>query len=144
MNDFERVVTARRLRITGPKATAAWLAERGLYAPPSGKWRVSIALADDLIAPTAHLHLYIESHEWGFRFSRDNMFTWIRVQELPRVQERDDFELLAHTPALRNVSSVVQHLEDRLKLRFRRAHASIRTNLLDADDKIRLWVVASL
>src|SRR5690348_16515466 len=107
MNDFERVVAARRQRLTGPMATAAWLAERGLYAPSSARWRVSIALADDVIAPTAHLHLHIESQEWGYRFSRDNSFSWIRVQEAPRIQERDDFALFAHTPSLRNIAALV-------------------------------------
>src|SRR5258706_11804713 len=135
MNDFERVVEARKQqRITGPKATAAWLVERGLYAP-AGKWRVTIALDDNALAPTGHLHLHIESHEWGFRFSRDNQFSWIRVKDLPGVQERDDFELLTLTPALRNISTLVSVIEDRTKLQFRRAHASIRTSLTNAKDK---------
>ena len=125
-------------------ASAAWLAARGIVIPPRQKWKVAITIEDDDKERPTCLQILIESGEWGFRFARDNSISWIRVGDAPAVQERDDFDLVGQTPELRNLGNLVQRLEDRFKIRFRRTRARIRTNLVDAEDKIRVWVVASL
>ena len=131
-------------KLIGPRATAAWLTERGLATAPGDRWSATIAFDDDLRIPTCQFHLAIEALEWSFQVSRGAKMSWIRVLEEPRVHERDDFELLARTPALRNLATLVQGIEDSFRVRFRRAHARIWTNLPEGEDKIRLWVVASL
>jgi hypothetical protein len=128
----------------GPQATAAWLAARGLLIPAYARWRVTILLDDGAAIPTCELQLAIDSTEWSYRVLHDHMMSWIRVKDVPRVASCDDFDLLPSTPTLRNLSSLVQTIEDRFDARLRRASARVRTNVLGAEDKIRLWVVASL
>ena len=133
-----------RPRPVGPRATAAWLSARGLYAAPTTTWDVTIGLDNDAKNPTAHLHIALDAIEWGFRFEREGKTSWIRVLNVPCVHESDEFELLPKTPHLRNLPSLVRSIEDRFGIWFRRAHANVRTSLPNAEDKIRLWVVASL
>lgn len=133
-----------RPRPVGPRATAAWLSSRGLYASPSSAWDVTVGLDDDARKPSAHLHIALDAIEWGFRFEREGRTSWIRVMNAPCVHECDDFDLLRKTPHLRNLPSLVRYLEDRFGIWFRRAHANVRTSLPNAEDKVRLWVVASL
>jgi len=138
------VTPIRQNKPIGPRATAAWLSARGLYVPPTLNWEVTIAMDTGGATPTAQLNIAIDWLEWGFMFAYDNKLSWIRVMNTPAVHDRDDFELLDKTPALRNLSTLVQALEDRFEIRLRRAHAAIRTNIPNAEDKIRVWSVASL
>ncbi|MGN6109899.1 MAG: hypothetical protein ACTHU0_32630 [Kofleriaceae bacterium] len=136
----------------GALAAAAWLSARGLLAPPSARWEISIALdALDRAAATAfdptsatRFHVAITSTEWGFYLCHGSHSSWIRVTDVPFVHERDDFRLLRHVPPLRDLGSLLQLIEDPLDVAFRRNHASIRSSIPGAEPTIRLWVAASL
>jgi hypothetical protein len=134
-----------------PSVAATWLAARGLHPPESGRWRVTILL--DVVDPwgtpsdvelNTRLHIMIEPSEWGVFFCRGSSSSWIRVRAVPRVHERDDFELLPHLTELRSLGAFVQWLERRFQIQFRRPQAVIYTDLADAQDKILLWIVAAL
>jgi hypothetical protein len=140
MEDMGRVLPMREL--VGPSATASWLTARGIRAPE--RWTITIGLYDDARAPTCDLQIVIDAREWGFCLSRANKLSFIRVLDAPRIQTRDDFDLLRRTPSLRDLAKLVQWIEDSFDVRFRRAHATIKTTLANAEDRIRLWVVASL
>jgi hypothetical protein len=129
----------------------AWLAARGLRAPESGQWRVTILL--DVVDPwgepsdveiNTRLHIMIEPSEWGVLFCRGSGSSWIRVRNAPRIQDRDDFGLLAHITELRGLGVFVQWLERRFQIQLRRSQAVIYSDLADAHHKILLWVVAAL
>jgi hypothetical protein len=94
--------------------------------------------------PAAQINIALDSLEWGFLFTCETGTSWIRVLEAPTVHDKDDFALVDKTPALRNLGTLVRQIEHRFELEFRRTHAAIHTNLANADDKIRAWVVASL
>jgi hypothetical protein len=132
-----------------PRATARWLAARGLR-PPAERWKVTIALdiADPRVVSgpdlDTRLHIMIDSVEWSVFFCHRSGTSWIRVADVPRVHERDDFGLLSHVTELRGIGAFVQWLERRFHLQFRRPHAAIHTNLVDAQQKILLWIVAAL
>jgi hypothetical protein len=136
-----------------PYPSARWLVARGLHPPveAGGRWKVTIAL--DVVDPritmagsaiNTRLHILIECFEWSVFFCHGSGSSWIRVTNVPRVHERDDFELLPHITDLRGLGTFIQRLEQRFQLRFRRQHAAIHTNLIDADQKLLLWVVAAL
>ncbi|HEU4734193.1 MAG TPA: hypothetical protein VFT22_40155 [Kofleriaceae bacterium] len=135
-----------------PYASARWVAARGLHPPSSGEpWKVTILL--DVVNPRVvladtavrtRLQIVIESFEWSVFFTHGSGASWIRVTDAPRVHERDDFGLLPHVTELRNIGRLVQWLEQRFKLEFRRPHAVIHTNLVDAQQNILLWIVSSL
>ena len=134
-----------------PCASTRWLAARGLRPPLDQRWKVTIAL--DIIDPRVaqpgpeldtRLHIMIDSVEWGVFFCHRSGSSWIRVANAPRVHERDDFGLLPHVTELRGIGRLVQWIEQRCQLQFRRPHAGIHTNLTDAKQKILLWIVAAL
>lgn len=127
---------------SGPQETAQWLTARGLFATLA-PWRVSITL-ETKEADGTQLMLVIDRGEWGLRFTHGSGVSWIRVTTAPTIQERDDFNLLPQTPHLRNIGKLVQSLEDRFQIEFRRQHAAIHTNLKNAEQKLLLWVIASL
>lgn len=139
------VITSERP--VGPRASAAWLAARGLEVRP--RWQVAITL--DTRSPRdagtvydTSLHIAIDADEWGVVFSHGSGMSWVRVIDAPTIQDRDDYNLVAALPPLHRLGVLVQSLEDRFQVRFRRQHATIRTNLRNADQKIVLWVVAAL
>jgi hypothetical protein len=127
----------------GALAAAAWLRARGIQA--SGLWEVSICLAaSGPDTRDTQLELSINSLEWGLFFRHQQRSSWLRVIDIPFVHERDDFELLDTLPALRDLGSLVQSLEERCRITFARKHAAVRTALPDAEDVIRIWVTAAL
>ena len=142
--EVDDVVTPIRPKLIGPRATAAWLSARGLYVPPVQAWEVTILMDADPGDPPAQLNIALDSLEWGFMFAFDKRMSWIRVATAPAVHEWDDFGLVDVTPPLRNLATLVQMIEDRFEIRFRRAEAKIRTNIENSEDKIRVWTVASL
>jgi hypothetical protein len=75
---------------------------------------------------------------------RGSGMSWIRVTTAAFVHERDDFGLLTQTPSLASIGELIQRLEERYQIQFDRMSAQLKTNLLGAEQKIRLWVVASL
>jgi hypothetical protein len=135
-----------------PNAGARWIAARGLHPPASGlPWKVTIML--DVVNPRValsdaatrtRLQIVIESFEWSVFFTSGARESWIRVTDAPRVYERDDFGLLPHMTELRNLGTFVRWLEGELKLEFRRPHAAIHTNLVEAQQTILLWIVSAL
>jgi hypothetical protein len=106
----------------------------------SAPWEVTIALADTVHAPTAHLHLAIESDEWGFRFERGGELSWIRVRGAPMVYLRDDFRLLAETRSLRELPLLVSALEARFSIELRRTQLAVHGELHDPNGAIERWV----
>jgi len=135
----------------GGAAAASWLTERGLSAPPGNlRWHAEIALDvvddiaplqfDDRVATRFHLDLYFE--EWGFFFCHGGRASWIRVTDVPFVHGRDDFQLLAQTPPLSDIGTLLRGVERDHGIQFRRDRARIRTNLQRAEAPLRAWVEA--
>ncbi len=116
-----------------------WL--RGLeLSSGHAPWEVTIALADTAHAPSSHLHIAIESGEWGFRFERGGELSWIRVRGAPMVYLRDDFRLLAETQSLRELPLLVRALETRFSIELRRTHTAVQGDLHDPSGTIERWV----
>jgi hypothetical protein len=126
---------------TGPLASAAWLVMRGLVSREP-RWYVELTLGTTGVTgeePTL-LRLELYSEEWGFWFRHDDKISWIRVTDVPFVHGRDDHRLLAETPALKNLGSLVRALERRFGVRFDLEAASIRTSLFGAEPAVREWI----
>jgi hypothetical protein len=136
----------------GMLAATAWLEARGLCQPIGWGWDVAIAL--DVIAGPAspsmtnpgssRFHVAISATEWGFFFSHRGRASWIRVTDVPFVNECDDHGLVHEVPPLRELGRLVQIVEGRNGISFRRKHASVRSNLIDAELAIRGWIVTAL
>jgi len=139
-------------RHAGALASSSWLAGRALSVAPHARWEVSIALdvVGEKPSPTftdasdTRFHIAIASNEWGFFFCHHSRISWIRVTDLPFVHERDDYGLLERVPPLRDLGRLVQSLEERYRIRFRRELASIRSTIPGAEENVRIWVVAAL
>jgi hypothetical protein len=132
-------------------ASTKWLAARRLNSPSRKHWMVAIVLdAADPRSVSAYtevdtrLYIEIDSTEWGILFCRGRESSWIRVAGTPRVHEHDDFRLLPYVMDLRDLGAIVQLIERRFGLRFRRQHAVIHTDLDDAQQKILLWLLSVL
>jgi len=160
----------RRHASMGATAAAAWLANRGIDVEPGAPWEVSIALDVVDRRPSAtftdtrdtRFHISIGSDEWGFFFCHGGRTSWLRVTDRTFVHERDDHDLLGRVPSLRDLGKLVQSLEERHRFRLRREHAAIRSAIrgaaggpgaagaggaarsAEAEDNVRIWVVASL
>lgn len=129
---------------TGPLATAAWLVARGLR-PPTGRWHAEIlidAVGQDTKSSPTTLRVELFSEEWGMWFRHGELVSWIRVTDVPFVHGRDDHGLLARTPALNKLGTLVRDLERRHQVRFQIEAALIQTNLVDAESAIRDWIGA--
>lgn len=122
----------------------------GLPSPSITRWHAEIALAVlDSAAPdefdersATRFHLDIYSEEWGVFFCHGGGASWIRITDIAFVHGRDDHRLLEIVPALRDVGSLLRRLEQVHNLKFRRDHASVRTNLPNAEAAIRSWLAA--
>ena len=131
--------TPRGLHLnTGPMASAAWLAERELY-PREPKWHVVATLAA-ANAPATRFHIEIFAEEWGFRFEHAQRESWIRITDVPFVHGRDDHGLLARTPPLRRIGTLLRALETAHALQFDRPRAQLATTLASAESAIREWL----
>lgn len=132
----------------GIRAAARWLSDRGLDPPAAKRWHVEISLATvDVPAPVNYddrvdtrFHIDIYSEEWGFFFCHGGRASWIRVTDIPFVHGRDDFRLLAQTPALPDIGALMRTLEVSHQVELRRKLALVRTNLVGAEPTIRGWV----
>src|SRR5690349_3802850 len=106
-------------RTAGAMAAEMWLRQRGLSPPPTTRWHVEIALDvvhtrapsefDEVIATRFHLDIYLE--EWGVFFCHGGNASWVRVTDVPFVHGRDDFQLLAVLPPLKDVGQLLRQLE---------------------------------
>ena len=121
-----------------------------LGAEAADRWRVALGLARvphwfaEITIPADHdvsfdLHVYGE--EWGFTFARGSRSSWIRVTDIAFVHGRDDHGLLPRTPDLLAIHLLLADLERDHGVAFHRDAASVRTNMPDAADVIREWVV---
>ncbi|MEO8705434.1 MAG: hypothetical protein ABI867_35715 [Kofleriaceae bacterium] len=139
-------------RSAGALAAGVWLQGRGLAITAPKRWDVSVMLGVvDHLPPRSfrethdtRFHISISADEWGFYFCHRARVSWLRITDLPFVNERDDFNLLGRVPALRDLGPLVQELEEEHRITFRRTLSAIRTNLPGAEDTIRLWVAASI
>jgi hypothetical protein len=112
------------------------------------RWHVEIAIADvdgppptefdERIATRFQLELY--SEEWGFFFCHRGRSSWIRITDIPFVHGRDDFGLLAQTPALAVIGTLLRSLEREHAIELRREHALVRTNLANGEPIVRRWL----
>lgn len=134
----------------GVLAARSWLQSRQLSAPSLIRWNATMLLAPLDREPEPEIdesrdtrfRVEIYSEEWGFFFCHGGRSSWIRITDVPFVHGRDDHQLLAMTPALRDIGALVRKLEAQHKVQFRREYALIRTNLANADAAIRRWVQA--
>jgi hypothetical protein len=132
----------------GAMAADAWVHELGLTVPTGTRWHIEVQL--DVIetrapsqfdeATATRFHLDIYSEEWGFCHAGRR--SWIRVTDQAFMHGRDDYNLLAMTPALKDVGQLVRHLEQKHGIRFRRDLALVRTNLSKAESVVRTWIAA--
>jgi hypothetical protein len=122
---------------TGPLASAAWLATLEVV-PPGPRWFVEIVLGADDAGPRFHLDVY--SEEWGFRFVHGELASWIRVTDIPFVHGRDDHGLLPETPKLRAIGRLLGMLEGKYGMKFPRDPVVVRTNVPEAEAKVREWL----
>jgi hypothetical protein len=122
---------------TGPLASSAWLADRGVV-PDASKWFVEITLA---AGAATRLQLDVYAEEWGIQLVHGGARSWVRVTDVAFAHGRDDFDLLARMPRLRDIALWIRQLEHELDIRFDRDAAQIRTNITGADTVVRAWVV---
>lgn len=132
----------------GVLAARAWLAARGVTATGLLRWHAEILL--DVVDQSAReafdervdtrFRIDIYSEEWGFFFCHGGRASWIRITDIPFVHGRDDFHLLAVTPALREFGGLVRSIEHQHAIRFRRRNALVHTNIPAAESPIRRWV----
>jgi hypothetical protein len=139
-------------RHAGMLAANAWLEARGLRKRTGAGWNVAIALeVSDLPASPfikkpadSRFHIAISAAEWGFFFCHRGRASWIRVTDVPFVHECDDHGLVHEVPPLRDLGRLVQTVEQRNGILFRRMRASVRTDLVDAEPQIRGWIATAL
>lgn len=124
----------------GARASAAWLAARGLHLHPSTRWEVTIALA----AAESTFQIGIGTKEWSFAFRHGGKTSAIRVIDVPVIHEHDQFGLLPKVPPLRSIGDLLHAMEDKHRIEFRRPQATITTTIAGAAPKILTWVVASI
>ncbi len=132
----------------GMLAARTWLTARGLAAPSLTRWHATVLLApgdapppDDVDeARDTRFRVEIFGEEWGFLFCHGGHASWIRITDIPFVHGRDDFRLLAQTPALKDLGLLLRRIERHNGVEFRRQHALVRTNLPAAERAIRGWV----
>jgi hypothetical protein len=131
--------TSRRFTTPGAEAADRWLFALGLPAP--ARWHVEIAVLADA-GTRFDLNIYAE--EWGFCFQHAGRSSWVRVTDAAFVHGRDDHDLLAKAPDLLAISVLLADLEHEHGLAFRRATASVRTNIPDAPNIVRDWLIQPL
>ena len=132
----------------GALAAAAWFRGRGLIPTGIIRWSVEIAL-DVIDAPApeeydettaTRFHLDIYSEEWGVYFCHGGRASWIRVTDIAFVHGRDDYGLLGITPSLKDIGMLLRRLENQFRIKLRRDHALVQTNLSNALPVVRSWL----
>jgi hypothetical protein len=132
----------------GALAAGTWLRSRGATPPATLRWHVEIALDvldepapseyDEATATRFHIDIYGE--EWGFFFCYRGRSSWIRITDIAFVHGRDDYQLLASVPALKDIGTLIRRLETEFRVRFQRGHAHVRTNLPNLEPIVRNWI----
>jgi len=132
----------------GAQAAYSWVRERKLGS--SKPWFIEVALdvADRPVSVTyngdtdTRFHLNVYPEEWSVYFCHGSRASWIRVTDQPFIHGRDDHELLAHLPDLDKIGYFMLTLEQRYRVKFRREHALIRTNLVGGQKALRDWLAS--
>ena len=135
------------LSTDGSRAAFEWLAARG-QPVPAMRWHVAIGLdVRDEPAPASfdeatdtRFHVEIYSEEWGFFFCYRGKASWIRITDVAFVHMRDDYGLLARTPKLAAIGTLLRALELEHAITFRRKLAYVNTSLSGAEAQIRAWI----
>ena len=125
----------KSLGTPGAEASARWLLALGLAPVP--RWYAEITLGGD--EPRFCLNVYAE--EWGFSFHHGGRASWIRVTDIAFVHGRDDFRLLSEAIDLADAVAMIGRLEAEHAISLPRNAVEIRTNLENANDAIRAWLV---
>ncbi len=112
------------------------------------RWHVAIGLDvrdeparasfDEQTDSRFHIEIYAE--EWGFFFCHAGRASWIRVTDQPFVHMRDDYGLLALTPPLDAIGTLLRKTEQEHQLAFRRKLAFVSTSVANAEPAIRRWI----
>lgn len=129
----------------GAMAVTLWLRDRGIFPPQSRPWRVQVALevndrpASFTFAPTK-FQLTIDHDAWGYQFTHGDRTSTIHVTAMASARDRDEHRLLAMTPPLKRVGTLVRDLEARYRVFFPRHHAAIRSDIAGSEPMIRAWV----
>lgn len=137
-------------KTAGALAAATWLMDRALTPPAGKRWHIEIAIGVTNGRPTTdydedsatRFHLNIYEEEWGVYFCHRGKASWIRVTDIAFVHGKDDFKLLASIPALKNIGALLRQVERDHGVQFQRQHASVKTNLANAETTIRNWVTS--
>lgn len=134
----------------GALEALAWLRERDRAAMSNDRWYVEIALDvipasaayefDETTATRFHLDVYRE--EWGVWFCHRGRSSRIICADAVRVHGRDDYNLVAIMPRLRDIGGLLRRLETAHAIQFAREHASVCTNLPAVEAAIRTWIEA--
>jgi hypothetical protein len=129
-------------------AVAAWRSERGIVPPAGLTWRIEICL--DAIAHSAsrvfaetidsRFRIVILPEEWAYYFSHAGRVSEVRVTDGAQSGGRDEHNLAASTPQLKNIGTLVRQLEQRFGLALSRSNAMIETSLPGTEPIIRAWV----
>ena len=82
----------------------------------------------------------IDPDSWGYVFTHGDRTSTIHITTYPMARDRDEHRLLAMTPALKRLGTLVRELEERYRIFFPRHHAAIRSDLQGADPMIRAWL----
>src|SRR5438045_2501545 len=119
----------------GMLAARAWLSARGVLSAGLSRWHADILLDvvdhparepfDDRIDTRFRIEIYAE--EWGFFFCHAGLASWIRVTDIRFGHGRDDYGLLAGTPALKAIDRLLRSVDPRHALRFRRSIPRVLT-----------------
>ncbi len=64
----------------------------------------------------------------------------IHITTMASARDRDEHRLLAMTPPLKRLGSLLRELETRYRLFFPRHHAAVRTDLPGSEPMIRAWI----
>lgn len=123
----------------GAEAADRWLLSLGL--PPISRWHAEITMSGGADT-TFELNIYAE--EWGFAFRHDGRASWIRVTDIPFVHGRDELQLLPRTPDLLAINLLAAELESEHGVTLQRQNAIIRTNIPNASEIVREWLVQPL
>lgn len=126
------------LTTLGARASARWLEERGLDASKTPHWFVEVSIETDQRDTRLELNIYPE--EWGYVLRRGAKVSSIRVTDVPFVHGLDDFQLLAETPSLDDLATLIAGLERRFALVFATGRATVRANLGRATGVVRTWL----
>ncbi|HEY6036732.1 MAG TPA: hypothetical protein VIV58_20785 [Kofleriaceae bacterium] len=137
-------------RDNGALEALAWLRERDRSATSNDRWYVEIALdviatsaayeVDEMTATRFHLDIYRE--EWAVWFCHRGRSSRIVCTDAIRVHGRDDYNLLAIMPRLRDITGLIRRLETAHGVHFTRDQAAVCTSLPALEPAIRTWIEA--